>query len=75
MNKLCILSKPLKTETHIDKVTCRLNNEMCGALNRFGPHRLRGLNALPTRNGITRRYGLVGGDMVLWGWALRVYQA
>ena len=37
----------------------------CGPLNRYGPHRLMGLNVWPIGSGIIRRYDLVEGSMSL----------
>jgi beta-glucosidase/6-phospho-beta-glucosidase/beta-galactosidase len=40
-------------------------------LNRFGLHSLTCVNAWPMGTGTIRRYGFVGVDVSLWGWALK----
>ena len=42
-----------------------------GALSKYGLHRLMCVNAWPMGSGTIRRCDLVGGTVLLWGWALR----
>ena len=48
---------------------------MFGGLNRFGPHRLVGLNVWPMGSGTIRRCGLVEGNVSWWECAFKVSYA
>ena len=80
----CRRKSPTGRVTRVQSLCSTRNQAVCAQLTApqtkasvvvwigLAPNRYMHLNAWPTKSGTIRRYGLVGGSVSLWRWALRL---